>query len=85
MRLTGVLISGGTLLQVGSCVGSAIQFVGQVNPCGTILNCDPRVYDFARSGIDGPGVNPNQDPFCTFAPYCDESQDPIFGGITDIP
>lgn len=79
--LTALLASGGAILQLGSCTpGGAIRLVGQTNPCGLILNCDPRAYEFIRSGIDGPGVS-NADPFCTFPPFCTAAQDPIFGGL----
>lgn len=77
------LISLATMFQLGGCavtdlVGSALN---NLNPCGTIAVCDPRAYQFARSGIDGPGANPDIDPFCTFPPFCTQAQDPIFGGL----
>ncbi len=40
--LVAALLCGGTLLQV-ECIGKVVR---NVNPCGTILNCDPKEYDF---------------------------------------
>jgi hypothetical protein len=73
----------GTVYQLGGCalVSDAVQVLSTVNPCGTVLACDPRVYEFVTSGIDGPGVVPDADPFCTYAPFCTEGEDPIFGGL----
>jgi hypothetical protein len=71
----------GIFFQMGGCdLGSlATSAVSSINPCGTILNCDPSLYQFVTSGIEGPGVRPDIDPFCTFAPWCNLSQDPLFG------
>ncbi len=76
-------IAAGACFQLGGCnvLGMARSAIDSINPCGTILACDPRAYQFLRSGIDGPGVRPNIDPFCTFAPFCDNGTDPIFGGL----
>ena len=80
-RRVVAVLAAGTCLQVGTCV----RFVGGLNPCLTLLNCDPRQYDFVNSGIDGPGVRPDIDPFCTFPPFCTFAQDPIFGGLAGAP
>lgn len=73
------LACGGTCLQLTNCgIGS---FVNGLNPCGTILACDPREYRFITSGYDGPGLDINADPFCTLPPYCTVQQDPLFGGL----
>ncbi len=83
LTTVAALLTAGTCLQVGGCnvLGMARTAIDSINPCGTILNCDPRTYQFLRSGIDGPGVRPDIDPFCTFPPFCTSTQDPIFGGI----
>lgn len=73
-------ISGGFCMQLG-CAGSLVNIFEGFNPCGSILLCDPREYQFVTSGIDGPGVRPDEDPFCTFPPFCTAAQDPIFGGL----
>lgn len=77
---TLALASVGTVFQ--SCgIANVASFVANQNPCGVIFVCNPQLYDFARSGIDGPGVNIEADPFCTFAPFCTADVDPIFGGL----
>ncbi len=76
--------AGGACFQLGGCdlFGLAASAVASINPCGTILACDPAMYDFATSGIDGPGVRPDIDPFCTYAPFCG-AEDPIYGGFVN--
>lgn len=71
------VVSGGISMQL-SC---ATSLFNGFNPCLTVLLCDPRAYQFVTSGIDGPGVVPEEDPFCTFPPFCTAAQDPIFGGL----
>lgn len=71
----------GTCLQLGGCSFGLGSLLNNFNPCGTILACDPRAYQFITSGIDGPGVRPDIDPFCTFPPFCAADEDPIFGGL----
>lgn len=81
-RNAALLAAGGALAQLGGCGPFDIgRYVARLNPCGTLLNCDPVVYEFARSGIDSPGVVPDKDPFCTYPPYCPQTVDPIFGGV----
>lgn len=90
-RKLRLLVSGlsvaaaGSVFEIAGCSPTAglINAVSGFNPCGTILACDPREYQFITSGLDGPGVNPAVDPFCTFAPFCTADEDPIFGGLTD--
>lgn len=80
---SAAVLAGGSMLQLGSCTPSSVlSTIGGVNPCGTVLNCDARTYNFIKAGYDGPGVNPNVDIFCTYPPYCTQAQDPIFGGLT---
>jgi hypothetical protein len=67
----GSLAAGLTLTQLGGCsLGSIGQYVANINPCGTILACDPVTYEFVRSGYRGPGADPDADPACTYPPYC---------------
>ena len=82
--LATVLAVGGACFQVGGCNAFELlsSAVSSINPCGTILACNPQEYAFLKSGIDGPGANPYLDPFCVFPPFCDADVDPIFGGLT---
>lgn len=74
------LVAGGTCLQVGGCsLGGLTNFVTSLNPCGTILNCDPQTYRFFMNDFSQPGVQPSIDPFCTWPPLCSPDVDPIFG------
>lgn len=80
--LAAAVALAGATFQIASCdpwaqLGRGIY---NLNPCLTILVCDPTVFEFARSGIDGPGAYLEEDPFCTFPPFCDGTVDPIFGG-----
>lgn len=82
-----VLAVGGSCFQVGGCNAFELlsSAVSNINPCGTILACNPQEYAFLRSGIDGPGLNADVDPFCVFPPFCDVTVDPIFGGLANNP
>ena len=75
--LAGMLAAAaaGNMFQLGC--GALQNVVGQINPCGTVLACDPAVYTFVRE--DGRG------PFCTFAPFCGPEVDPLYGGILGNP
>ncbi len=69
--LTLGLCAAGTLCQFGGCgFPELTSFLTSINPCGTILDCDPAQYTFATSGYSGPGVDLNVDMTCTFPPYC---------------
>jgi hypothetical protein len=87
VMLAMALAAGGTCFQLGACnvFSLASSAISSINPCGTILDCNPQVYQFLTSGIDGPGVQPDLDPFCTYAPFCDATVDPIFGGLVATP
>ena len=87
VALATTLAVGGACLQVAGCdaVGLAAGAITNLNPCGTILACDPQEYLFVTSGIDGPGVRPDIDPFCVYPPFCDAGQDPLFGGLAGAP
>jgi hypothetical protein len=69
-RILTAITLAGTIFQFGPCV-NAVQFLRGVNPCGTILACDPTTFNFLTSGYSGPGVDPDIDPACTFPPFCD--------------
>jgi hypothetical protein len=63
--------AGAALLQLGGCSPKGIgSYLSNFNPCGTILNCDPVAYRFYTSGYEGPGVDWDVDPVCTFPPFC---------------
>ena len=63
----------GLCYQLGGCsLGGITNYLANVNPCGTILNCDPVTYNFINSGYDGPGADPDIDPVCTYPPYCED-------------
>ena len=49
-------------------VGCAEKIVNNVNPCGTILNCDPLEYDLAFHQDDYPDWA--LDPTCTIPGFC---------------
>jgi hypothetical protein len=68
-----------SVFQLGGC--DAVRYVAGLNPCLTILACDPAVYEFSRSGLDGTNFDANIDPFCSLPPFCSAEDDPIFGGI----
>lgn len=72
LMLSGIVAaSAGNLFQLGC--GTLQNVVGQLNPCGTILACDPALYEFVRA--DG------RSPYCTIAPFCGPDVDPLFGGL----
>jgi hypothetical protein len=68
----------------GSLFAGCGSFITNFNPCGTILNCDPREYSFIQSGYRGPGVDPAVDPSCTYPPFCPADGDPFVPAITGI-
>ncbi len=70
--LMTAFLGGGVLFQLGGCggVGGLINFAQNLNPCGSILACDPVQFRFLTSGYEGPGVDPDIDPACTFPPFC---------------
>ena len=79
----------GTMLQFpgADCSGKIIR---NVNPCGTILNCDPLEYDLAFHQDEYP--NWNIDPTCTIPGLCDTqgvpfpvSPGPTIGTLTPYP
>lgn len=82
LRLVPIAIMVGTCCQFGGCTLSGIgQYIANINPCGTLLDCDPVEYRFVTSGYDGPGADPDIDPACTFPPYC--ADDPFVSSTTE--
>jgi hypothetical protein len=74
IRILRVFLSlaiAGSCFQFSACSPSGIgSFISNINPCGTILACDPVEYTFLTSGYEGPGVDIDVDPFCTYPPWC---------------
>lgn len=75
VQWTLLLAGGASLFQFGGCLEDVGVFVNNFNPCGSILNCDATEYEFATSGYDGPGFDPDVDLTCTYPPYC--GTDPV--------
>ena len=64
LRILLALAMGGTLVQLDlGCLGTIAK---NVNPCGTILNCDPVEYDLLFA--DYPDWD--TDPTCTIPGFC---------------
>lgn len=81
-KAAALLGAGGAILQLGSCGPAGVtNFLGNFNPCGSVLNCDPLAYNFLTSGYRGPGANPDIDPFCSYPPFCDPGVDPLVGNL----
>ncbi len=71
VRCAAAIATSGALFQIGGCSLSGAQnFLSELNPCGTILLCDPVEFRFLTSGYRGPGADPDIDPACTFPPFC---------------
>jgi len=68
----------GTTFQLG--VGCLSRVAQAVNPCGTILNCDPLEYDLAFQDWV---PNYNIDPTCTIPGLCGNTPFPPAGGADD--
>lgn len=85
MLTTTLAVAGSCLLSSGcdDVLEGAVNAISEFNPCGTILNCDPTEYEFLTSGIDGTGVNVEEDPYCVYPPYCTDDEDPIYGGLSE--
>ncbi|MCK4342622.1 MAG: hypothetical protein KAY37_12970 [Phycisphaerae bacterium] len=80
-QLASLAFIAGTCFQFGGCYGPAdiAGYLANFNPCQTILKCNPYEYRFVQAGYEGPGVDPDLDPFCTWPPFCALSgiQDPL--------
>lgn len=71
LRLAVGLVVAGTLFAPTGCLpDGTLQFIRDFNPCGTFMNCDPVSYRFLTSGYQGPGVDVDVDPACTYPPFC---------------
>lgn len=75
MRVLAALLAGGSLFQLGAC----FNYFRDFNYCGSVLACDPVEFRFLTSGYQGPGVDLEVDPACTFPPFC--ANDPFVGGL----
>lgn len=81
LQWSATLAVGASLFQIGGCSPEGVlNFVGDINPCGAILFCDPIEFRFLTSGYQGPGLDSQIDPACTFPPFC--ANDPFVGSIT---
>jgi hypothetical protein len=77
LRITAFVAVAGTCFQSGC--GTVVRYISNINPCGTILVCDPVEYSFVRAGYEGPGANPEIDPACTYPPFCED--DPFVSSL----
>jgi hypothetical protein len=81
VKMTVIGLAAGTCFAMSSCSVQGIgHYLANYNPCGTILYCDPVAYNFVNSGYEGPGADPDVDPFCTYPPYCSSDVDPLDPG-----
>lgn len=73
LRVAAVVATAGMCFQLGSCVTGGLRYAASYNPCGSILNCDPAQYEYLTE-YDGPGIDIDYDPTCTWPPFCDGGQ-----------
>lgn len=66
MRVTLVLTTGALMQFNFTCTGVAERLGNNVNPCGTILNCDPVEWDLLTT----PFPDWSLDPTCTIPGQC---------------
>lgn len=78
-KLVVAIASLGAVYQIPGCNGT-VNFLRNLNPCGSVLACDPVNYRFLTSGYEGPGIDVNIDPACTFPPFCGNDPFVNFGG-----
>lgn len=83
MRIALVLTTGAVMQFDFSCTGVAERMANNINPCGTILNCDPEEYDLLTTDFP----NWNLDPTCTIPGACGGPSYPLpsGGGGTSTP
>ena len=74
IQLATLVATASICFGTGGCSGVG-GYLSSFNPCGTILNCDATTYEWIAAGYEGPGVDVDVDPFCTYPPYCEN--DPI--------
>lgn len=65
--LTAAFVAATGSVMAFSCTGFGEKIVNNVNPCGTILNCDPVEYELLTT--DFPDYD--LDPTCTIPGQCD--------------
>jgi hypothetical protein len=62
-----IVLMAGTLMQFNfTCTGAAERLANNVNPCGTIFNCDPVEWDLLRTPFPDWSI----DPTCTIPGQC---------------
>ena len=66
--LTASIVAAGGIVHQCSPAG-ILNVAGQINPCGTVLNCNPNFWNVFVRDIE--------DPFCTYPPFCTQG-DPLF-------
>lgn len=69
LRIAMAILFVGTTFQAG-CLGTIAR---NVNPCGTIIDCNPTEWDYLFTEIPDFEV----DPTCTVPGYCGSSQGPL--------
>jgi hypothetical protein len=75
-----LILTSGMLMQVDfSCTGVGEKLVNNVNPCGTILNCDPVEYDLLTTDFPDWDI----DPTCTVPGQCGSIWPGYPGGAAD--
>lgn len=77
-RLSAVIVTA-TVFQLSSCSLTDVgRYLVNINPCGLLLNCDPQQYEFATSGYEGPGADPDRGIyFTTLPPFTADADDPL--------
>ena len=73
MAVFAALATSIVLLMGVSCEGLGSKLVANVNPCGTILNCNPVEWDLLTT--DYPDWN--KDPTCTIPGKCGSIWPPV--------
>lgn len=71
IRLTLGLASAGVVFGGGCSLGTAAQYFANFNYGESVLNMSRTAYRFLTSGYEGPGINPDIDPVCTYPPFCE--------------
>jgi hypothetical protein len=74
--LAALVVSAGMLAGV-TCEGLGQKLVHNVNPCGTVLNCNPVEYDLLTTDFPDFSI----DPTCTIPGQCGTVW-PLVGGTT---
>ena len=65
-------------LGLGGCGAFEIaRSITRINPCGTLLNCDAQLYEFARSGYEGVGADPSKGIYFTTLPPFTNGESPL--------